>query len=108
MYYGKAVLRRDEDKSIDAYIGSETLDRKIAAMNLYYRRGAGSDRAPVVIVVSAICRSDFHELRPAARHDVRNAKAASDLNELPARNQHFFLLRKRIQGQNHCGSAVVD
>src|SRR4029077_18866992 len=86
----------------------ETLDREVASMHFDYRGRSWCDCPAIVVVVGAICGPNLDELGTAARHDVRNAKAATDLDQLSPRDQNFLPLRNCVEGEHHRRRAVVD
>ena len=77
-------------------------------MRAQQQRRARRERALEILEVDAIRRADFDQHRAAALENLGNAKAAADLDELVARDDHFASLRKRIEHEQHRGGAVVD
>ena len=58
----------------------------------------------------AVGRPHLDQLRAAARHDVGNAKAFADFDQLAARDDDLAAggARQRVQRQQHRGGVVVD
>ena len=56
----------------------------------------------------AVGRAHFDQSRARARHDLRHAKRAANLDELAARHDHLATVRQRIQHEQHRGGIVID
>src|SRR5207253_3539188 len=52
--------------------------------------------------------ADLAQYGTADRHDLRNAKATADLDQLPAREDDFLALAKGTQGNDGGGGVVID
>src|SRR5205085_4473784 len=52
--------------------------------------------------------ADFAQLGTAGGHDIRDAKTAADLDELPARDDRFALAAEGAQHDDGGGGVVVD
>ena len=63
--------------------------------------------AGVVGQAGAVGGADFAQHRAAAGHDVGDAEAAADFDQLAARDHHFPAFRQRRQHQQHRGGVVV-
>jgi hypothetical protein len=73
------------------------------------RAGALAERGGVVGKPRAVGRADLDEARPRLRDDLRDAEAAADLDELPARDDDVAPRpAERRGGEQHRGGAVVD
>ena len=71
--------------------------------------GALAQRRRVVAQPRAVRGPDLDQRAPACRDDLGDAKAAADLDELPARDDDLASRpRQRRGGQQHGGGAVVD
>src|SRR5438105_3236217 len=77
-------------------------------MNLQKGAGRGADGALVVGQAGDVGRADFAKDGPADTHDVGNAKAAADLDELAPRDDDLLALTERAQGDDRGGCIVVD
>jgi len=58
--------------------------------------------------VGGFRRPLFDELRAGGIHDVRNAEAAADLDQLSAGDEDFLSLCQGIERQHHGRRAIVD
>ena len=86
----------------------EALHRKVAAVHLHDGARSVRERALVVVDVRAVGRADFDEPRAAALHDVGDAEAAADLDQLAARDDGLPSLRERVEREHQRRRAVVD
>ena len=77
-------------------------------MHLQEYRAFFRDRRFVIFEVRAVCRADLDHPCAGKGHDVRDAEGAADLDEFPARDDGFFILRERREGQDHRRRVVVD
>ena len=56
----------------------------------------------------AVGGADLDQLRAGARHDLRHAEGAADLDQLAARHDRLAALRQRVEHEQHGGGVVVD
>ena len=68
----------------------------------------GPSASAIVLQVRAVGGADLDQLRAGARHDVRHAKRAADLDQLAARHDRLAAFGKRVEHQQHRGGIVVD
>ena len=68
----------------------EPADAVVARVNAHQRRGVRPDRPFVVAEARDVRGADFAERRAADGHDLRDAEAAADLDELAARDDDFL------------------
>src|SRR5579863_5116616 len=66
------------------------------------------DGALVVGEARAVGGADFAKRGAAFGHDVRNAEAVADFDELSARDDDFAAASQRGQNQKNCSGVVVD
>ena len=76
-------------------------------MYAHQRCGAVGDRGFVVGEARAVRRAGFDEPRARLPHDVRDAEAAADLDELAARDHDFPPRCQRRQREEYGGRIVV-
>ena len=62
----------------------------------------------VIADARAIRGAHFAQHGAAFGHDVRNAEAIADFDQLAARNNHLCPLREGVQDQENSGGVVVD
>ncbi len=101
---GELRPRDARDKAVDAIV------RRVRAQQ---QRRARRQRARVVVEVDFVRRADFDQHGAAAREHVGQTKAAADLDELVARDDHFARrtvrgAREGVEHEQHGGGAVVD
>ncbi len=101
------VLVRDRRQFGFGHARGEAFDLVIARVHLHQRRGARVDCLLVIARMRAIGRADFFQFAACARHDVRNAERAADLDQLAARDDHFLFGRERVQDEIDRRSVVV-
>ena len=65
-------------------------------------------RALVVRPARPVGRPDLDEAATRLGHDLRDAEAATDLDELTARDHDLTITRERTQREQHGGGVVVD
>ena len=58
--------------------------------------------------MGAVGRADLDEPGAGARHDLRHAEDAADLDEFAARHDGLAAVGQRIEAQEHGGGIVVD
>ena len=115
------IARAEVVEHEDAALAAEraqggVLDRRGKALNLVVRlmdlhRGDRVEPDVVGIVAQMRTVRGADLLHPAAgsRHDVRDAKGATDLDQLAARDEHLLVRGKRGEDeQNRCGVVVDD
>jgi len=85
----------------------ESDDAEVARVDLDQEARALTDRALVVRDPGAIRGPDLDEARVRTRHDVRHAEAATDLDQLAAREDRFASARERVEEEQHGAGAVV-
>ena len=56
----------------------------------------------------AVGGADLDQPRAGARHDVRHAERAADLDQLAARHDRLAAARQRVEHEQHRGGIVVD
>ena len=86
----------------------EALDRVVARVHLHQHRGARADRVLVVAGVGAVGAAHLDELRAGALHDVGHAEGATDLDQLPTRDDDLLALGQRVEQQEDRGGVVID
>ncbi len=67
-----------------------------------------TDRADIVLAVRAVGGADLDQPGAGARHDVRHAEGAADLDQLAARDDRLAALGQRVEHEQHGGGIVVD
>ena len=72
------------------------------------RARLGAERARVVGGARAVGRADLAQPRAGALHDLGDAEAVADLDELAARDHDLAPARERRQREHERGRAVVD
>ena len=72
------------------------------------RARLGAERARVVGGARAIGRADLAQPRARALHDLGDAEAVADLDELAARDHDLAPARERCEREHERGRAVVD
>jgi len=101
-------LRRKRRELRRRRLGHEACELEVAAMNLDDDAGVGAERTAVIVDVGAIRGSDLDESRAALAHDLGDAEAATDLDQLAARDDRVASVGKRVEYQHERRRAVVD
>ena len=98
----------DGDELFQSHFGGEADDFIVARVDFEQQRGFFVDGVFVIRRMGAIGRADFAQNRAALGHDLGNAKGAADLDQLAARDDHFFAFGQRVQPEQHRGGIVID
>ena len=86
----------------------EPFDAEIRRMDAQDQRGAFADRRRIVCAARLVRRAHLAQDRARLRHDVRDAEAAADLDQLAARHDHLASRRQRRQHEHRRRRVVVD
>ena len=94
---------------LDRHVLDEAELAEVRRVHAQDRAGAGAERVLVVAQPRAVGGPDLDEPRTRLRDHVRDAEAAADLDQLPARDDHVLAgARQRGGGQQRRARAVVD
>jgi hypothetical protein len=86
----------------------EARDREVRRVHAQDRRGAIRDRGGIVRDARAIGGADFSQHRAGLRHDVGDAEAAADLDQLATRDDHLAAGGERRERHQRRSGVVVD
>ncbi len=86
----------------------EAADRVVAAVDLHQRGAVLAQRRFVVFLMGAVGGAHLDQAGAGARHHIRDAEGAANLDQLAARDHHLLVARQRGQHQQHGGRIVVD
>src|SRR5438094_5377065 len=103
-----AALTAELDQLAARHVRGEADHAVVRGVNLQQQRGGRADGFGVVAQVRAVGGTDLAQDGAAAQHDVRNAELAADLDQLAARDDDFFAVRERLEGQQYGRGVVVD
>ena len=104
----QTMLATQRDEICQTDLGCETDLAKVGAVNAQQRGGCRADGIDVVGQMSAVGRAHLHQAGAAGLQHVGDAKAAADLHQLSARNDHLAIARQRHQAKQHGRCVVVD
>lgn len=88
--------------------GGEAGDAEVGEVDAEEEAGVFVDGALVVGDASAVGGAHFAEDGAALIHDVGNAEAVADFDEFAARDDDFEIFGERVEGEEDCGSIVID
>ncbi len=101
------MLGAERGELVGRDVGDEAGLLEVAAMDLQDDGAIRFERASIVGEVRAIRRADFDEPRAAPFHDLGNAEAPADLDQLAARHDRRAAVGQRVERQHQCRRAVV-
>ena len=104
----QAGLVRDTGHLDLGHAAGEALHRIVAGVDLHEHGSARGDGAGVVGRMGAVGGTHLHQLGAGARHDVRDAEGAADLDQLAPRDHHLLAACQAVEHQQHAGGIVVD
>src|SRR4051812_35396345 len=102
MNHRDTVLGGDEGELRNSDFTDESGNGEVASMDFGDCRGLLRDGSAVVVGVRPFCRADFNKPYSAALHDLRDAEAAADFDELAARHEDLPFARERVENENQC------
>ena len=102
------MLVRQRGKLLGAHLLVKALNAVVGRMNLQDHGRVGRDGALVVGQVRAVGGADLDEPGARGRHDIGDAEAAADLDELAATHDDLFARGMGGQHQQHRGGIVID
>jgi hypothetical protein len=100
-------LARERNELLDGDVGDESLHREVRAVDLEDRAGVGTQHAAIVVEMRAVRRAYLAQPRAALGHDIGNAEASPDLDQLPTRDDRLSALGHCIEHEHERGRAVV-
>ena len=104
---GDAALAAQRGQVAQLGAGGEARDTEIAGMDAQQQPRALVDGGAVIVQMRAVGRADLAQNRAGARHDIGNAEAVADLDQLAARDHHFAARRELVQGQKDGRGIVI-
>ena len=77
-------------------------------MHAQQQARAVADGGAVIVDARAVGGADFAQRGAGARHDLGDAEAVADFDQLAARDHHFAAGRQFVERQKDGGGVVVD
>ena len=105
---GRLCLRPSATSSSSDRGLGEPAHPVVAVVHPHQEGRVRADRLLVVADPGDVRGADFAERRAGDAHDLRDAKAAADLDQLPAGDDHFLPGGQGAQDDHGRGGAVVD
>jgi hypothetical protein len=92
----------------DCRLVGEAGDSEVTGVDFQQHRRLGRDRRLVVAGVRSVGRTDLNQCRAALAHDIRDAKAAANLDCFAPRENHCAPRRQRAEREDGGRRVVVD
>ena len=105
---GDAALAPERRQIAQTGPRGESGDPEVAGMDAQEQARALADRVPVIVDVGAIGRADLAQDGARARHDIGNAEAVADLDQLPAGDDHLSSGGEFVEREKDRRGVVVD